>query len=57
MQPNKNKIIRPTKSTPLTILSGMRSQSAIDMIFCNLSKPQDFAFLYFNKVSSQMMTF
>ena len=57
MQPNKNIIFRTTKSTLLTILSGMRSQTAIDMIFCTLSKPQDFAFLHFNKVGSQMMTF
>jgi len=38
MQPNKNKIIRPTKSALLTILSGMRSQSAIDMINYTISK-------------------
>jgi len=38
MQPNKNKIIRPTKSTLLIILSGMRSQTAVDMICCIWSK-------------------
>jgi hypothetical protein len=38
MQLNKNKIIRP-QNYPINNSAGMRSQSAIDMIYCAWRKP------------------
>jgi len=57
MQPNKNKIIRPTKSTLLIILSGMTSQNMIDMMYCTWSKTYDFAFFILTSLAARWRIF